>query len=174
MANEGASMRNQLSDMGIRTPELLAIDNSLLVEEYIQGGNLYSSLASNGSLEHAFKAGIITGRMHRGHHAFVDNKAQNYLISDREVVRTDLGFTKRTCSEFARSMDVGSFLASVMDLNNYRQIEIAFYRGYLSETGVGFSYLAIIIRNLLALGFSSKSSIALKNMMLDSRPLLEI
>ncbi|MGI0037280.1 MAG: hypothetical protein ACRD99_02850 [Nitrososphaera sp.] len=172
MANEGHTSRNNLAKLGIPTPELLAIEDRYLVEEYIEGGDLYGSLASLGEVDLASKAGMLTGKLHLAGKAFIDNKAQNYLVSNGGVIRTDLGFTNRTDSLFARSMDIGSFLASVMDLRNYQMIERAFYSGYFSETGSKFTYLSIVIRNLLSLGFSSNSTIMLQNMILDSRPLL--
>jgi hypothetical protein len=94
-------------------------------------------------------------------------------VRDSGVIRTDLGFTKKEVSEFTRSMDIGSFLASVMDLSLYPEIEKEFLNGYFSETGRKLSYLSIVIRNLLSLGFSSNSTQTFRNMMLDSRPLLE-
>jgi hypothetical protein len=83
-----------------------------------------------------------------------------------------LGFIKKTDSEFARSMDIGSFLASTMDLRTYADIEAAFFKGYLSATGTKFSALSIVLRNLLSLGFSSNSALTFQNMLLDSRPFL--
>ena len=173
MENEGESMRSNLAEMGIPTPELIEISELHLVEEFVEGGDLYRLLASAGAPQLVFSAGTLTGKMHRAGHAFVDNKAQNYLVKDGEVIRTDLGFTKKTGSQFARAMDIGSFLASVMDLKIYSEIEASFYDGYFLETGMKFSYLAIIIRNLLSLGFSSNSVVTLQNMSRDSRPLIE-
>lgn len=174
MANEGHLMRENLARLGVPTPELIAISDQYLIEEYVEGGDLYRAFVSSGSSELASGAGALTGKMHRAGYAFVDNKAQNYLVKEKSVVRTDLGFTKSSCSEFAKSMDVGSFLASAMDLKSYSEIENRFYKGYIAETGHGFSHLAIVIRNLLSLGFSSDSTIMFQNMILDSRPVLEI
>ena len=70
-------------------------------------------------------------------------------------------------------MDIGSFLASIMDLGRYREVERAFHDGYMSETGRKFSYLSIILRNLLSLGFSSDTKITLTNMVLDSTMLID-
>ena len=173
MANEGHASRKNLAGLGIQTPELIAIADHYLIEEYIEGGDLYRSLASLGEVELASKAGMLTGKLHLAGRAFIDNKAQNYLVGNGAVIRTDLGFTSKTDSQFAKSMDIGSFLASVMDLSNYPVIERAFYGGYFSETGQKFTYLSIVIRNLLSLGFSSNSTIMLQNMILDCRPLLE-
>jgi tRNA A-37 threonylcarbamoyl transferase component Bud32 len=174
MANEGHQTRLELAKLGIPTPRLMAISDEDLVEEYIEGGDLYGALSSSGKLELASSAGVLTGRLHVAGQAFIDNKAQNYLVRDSSVMRTDLGFTKKARSEFARSMDIGSFLASTMDLNRYPEIERAFYEGYVSETGRKFSTISIVIRNLLSLGFSSNGSATFQNMLLDSRPILEI
>jgi hypothetical protein len=65
-------------------------------------------------------------------------------------------------------MDIGSFLASVMDISRYRKVEKAFYDGYLSEAGSGFTYLSLIIRNALSLGFSSDTKATFRNMLLNS------
>lgn len=173
MANEGQAMRTDLASKGIPTPGLVAIGEEYLIEEFVEGGDLYRSLARSTSTALAYRAGILTGRCHQAGYAFIDNKVQNYLVRGEEVVRTDLAFTQRTISPFARSMDIASFLASVMDLRGYPEVEGAFFDGYLSETGHKFSYGAIIVRNLLSLGFSANSSTMLRNMMLDSRPLVE-
>lgn len=173
MANEGQAMRANLGRTGIPTPALVAIGDKYLIEEFVEGGDLYHSLARSASATLAFSAGALTGKCHQAGYAFIDNKVQNYLVNGNEVMRTDLGFTQRTRSLFARSMDIGSFLASVMDLRGYPEVEEAFFAGYTSETGRKFSYLAIIIRNLLSLGFSADSGTMLRNMILDSRPLVE-
>ncbi|MGI0019003.1 MAG: hypothetical protein ACREAY_00875, partial [Nitrososphaera sp.] len=105
-------------------------------------------------------------------YVFTDNKAQNFLVRGGDVLRTDLGFIQKSSSTFARSMDVGSFLASVMDLPSYKELERAFYDGYKGRAGK-FPYLSLAIRNILATGFSSDSKTALKNMMIaDSAKLL--
>jgi tRNA A-37 threonylcarbamoyl transferase component Bud32 len=172
MLNEGHLMRNNLAKLGIQTPELIAISDEYLIEEYIDGGDLYQAFLASGPSELASDAGALTGKMHRAGYAFVDNKAQNFLVKEDHVVRTDLGFTKTACSDFAKSMDVGSFLASAMDLRSYPGIEQRFYKGYLAETGHGFSHMSIVIRNLLSLGFSSNSTITFQNMILDTRPVV--
>jgi tRNA A-37 threonylcarbamoyl transferase component Bud32 len=172
MRNEGRNMRKNLEKMGISTPELISISDIDLVEEYIDGGDLYMALASGQPATLAFNAGCLTGRMHKAGYAFVDNKAQNYLVRDDSVVRTDLGFIEKNCSHYARSMDIGSFLASIMDLDRYREIEKAFFDGYVSEFGRKFSYISIVIRNVLSLGFSSESKVTLRNMVLDATMLI--
>ncbi len=173
MRNEGRDMRKNLEKMGISTPELISISDIDLIEEYIEGGDLYIALASGQPATLAFGAGCLTGRMHKAGYAFVDNKAQNYLLRGDSVVRTDLGFIQNSNSHYARSMDIGSFLASIMDLGRYREVERAFYDGYVSESRCKFSYISIIIRNVLSLGFSSDSKMTLTNMVLDSTMLIE-
>jgi hypothetical protein len=69
-------------------------------------------------------------------------------------------------------MDIGSFLASVMDLDRYAEIAKSFHDGYMSEAGSEFPYLSIVIRNVLSAGFSSSSKTTLRNMLLDSRNLI--
>jgi tRNA A-37 threonylcarbamoyl transferase component Bud32 len=144
-----------------------------LIEEYIEGGDIYRALASGGDVMLAYKAGCITGKAHQAGYTFLDNKAQNYLARGESVIRTDLGFMKKTSSHYSKSMDIGSFLASVMDLDRYSEIAKSFYDGYMSEAGSKkFSYLSIVIRNVLSAGFSSSSETTLRNMLLDSRSLI--
>jgi tRNA A-37 threonylcarbamoyl transferase component Bud32 len=170
--NEGCEMRKNLRKIGISTPVLLSMSNADLIEEYIEGGDIYRALASGGDVVLAYEAGCITGKLHQAGYTFVDNKAQNYLARGESVIRTDLGFMKKTISHYSKSMDIGSFLASVMDLDRYGEIAKSFYDGYRSEAGSKFSYLSIVIRNVLSTGFSSSSKTTLKNMLLDSRSLI--
>lgn len=170
--NEGYEMRKNLSKIGISTPMLLSISDTILIEEYIEGGDIYKALASGGNVVLAYEAGSITRKAHQAGYTFVDNKAQNYLARGEFVIRTDLGFIKRTNSYFSKSMDIGSFLASVMDLDRYREIAESFHYGYMSEAGGEFPYLSILIRNVLSAGFSSSGKTTLKNMLLDSRNLI--
>jgi tRNA A-37 threonylcarbamoyl transferase component Bud32 len=172
--NEGYEMRNSLRKIGISTPGLIWISDTNLIEEYIEGGDLYRALASGSDIMLAYRAGCVTGRLHNAGYSFLDNKAQNYLIRGDSVIRTDLGFMKKTNSHYSKSMDIGSFLASVMDLDRYCEIVKSFHDGYLSESGSKFSCLSIVIRNVLSVGFSSSSKTTLKNMLLDSRSLIGV
>jgi len=172
--NEGREMRERLSKIGISTPALISISDDSLVEEYVEGGDLYRALVLGGAASLAFEAGRLTGRLHKAGYAFVDNKAQNYLVRGDSVIRTDLGFLQKSSSQYAKSMDIGSFLASVMDLGRYAEIERAFYEGYLSESGSKFNCLSLIVRNVLSAGFSSDSKVMLRNMLLYSISLLDI
>lgn len=172
--NEANEMREKLKMIGIPTPELLGFNGAELVEEYIDGGDLYRVLASGKTAKLAQQAGSLTAILHNAGFAFIDNKAQNYLVrSDSKILRTDLAFMQKTFVLYARSMDIGSFLASTMDLERYPEIEQAFYAGYVSESNRRFPYLSIIIRNLLSLGFSSHAKTTFENMMLDCRELME-
>ncbi len=170
--NEGCEMRKNLRKIGISTPMLLSISDADLIEEYIEGGDIYRALASGGDVVLAYEAGCITGKLHQAGYTFVDNKAQNYLARGESVIRTDLGFMKKTNSHYSKSMDIGSFLASVMDLDRYGEIAKSFHDGYRSEADSKFSYLSIVIRNVLSTGFSSSSKTTLRNMLLDSRSLI--
>jgi len=172
--NEGRSMRKYLEKIGISTPDLISISDIDLVEEYIEGGDLYSAFASGQTTELAFDAGGMTAKMHNAGYAFVDNKAQNYLVRDDSVIRTDLGFIKKGNSSYARGMDIGSFLASIMDLERYGEIEHAFFNGYTSEYGHKFSILSLILRNMLSLGFSSNGKVTFRNMMRDTMMLIDV
>ena len=170
--NEGCEMRKNLRKIGISTPMLLSMSDADLIEEYIEGGDIYRALASGGDVVLAYEAGCITGKLHQAGYTFVDNKAQNYLARGESVIRTDLGFMKKTHSRYSKSMDIGSFLASVMDLDRYGEIAKSFHDGYRSEADSKFSYLSIVIRNVLSTGFSSSSKTTLRNMLLDSRSLI--
>ena len=172
--NEGYEMRNKLKEIGISTPRLLSMSDINLVEEYIEGGDLYWTLSSGESIMLAYQAGSITGKLHKAGYTFIDNKAQNYLVRGDSVIRTDLGFMRKDHSVYSKSMDIGSFLASVMDLDKYNEIFKSFHAGYLAESGSNFSYLSIIIRNVLSVGFSSSGKIVLRNMLIDPHRLIGI
>lgn len=170
--NEGQGTREALARLGVPTPRLLSISEDELVEEYVEGGDLYRALATGADASLATTAGTLTALMHNAGLVFTDNKAQNFLVRQGSLLRTDLAFLQKNSSTYARSMDVGSFLASVVDLPNYPGIEREFYEGYRSKTGERFPYLSIIVRNILSPGFSSDSKVALRNMMLDSSGLV--
>lgn len=176
LGNEGHHMRNKLRMLGIPTPCLISISNDTIVEEYVEGGNLYTAFAEVGDRKNnvcslAFQAGAITGKFHKSGYVFTDNKSQNYLVNfDNSLLRTDLGFIHKTNSIFAQSMDIASFLASVIDLeqSEYELIEEGFRKGYISEVKNNFPYLYIVLRNLLSLGFASNQYTMFQNMIRGS------
>lgn len=168
--NEGFEMREKLRLIGIPTPSLMSISKTSLIEDFIGGGNLHQALSNGRNSSLAFNAGIITGRLHKSGYSFIDNKSQNYLVTfSRKVLRTDLAFIQKKDSIFARSMDIGSFLGSLlgMDCKKYKEIEDAFYAGYYSEVKTTMPYLSIILRNLLGFGLSLNSN-WIKNILQDS------
>lgn len=168
--NEGFEMREKLRLIGIPTPSLMSISKTSLIEDFIGGGNLHHALSNGRNSSLAFNAGIITGRLHKSGYSFIDNKSQNYLVTfSRKVLRTDLAFIQKKDSIFARSMDIGSFLGSLlgMDCKKYKEIEDAFYAGYYSEVKTTMPYLSIILRNLLGFGLSLNSN-WIKNILQDS------
>jgi hypothetical protein len=89
------------------------------------------------------------------------------------VLRTDLAFIQKRDSIFARSMDIGSFLGSLLglDYNKYEEIENAFYAGYCSEVKSRIPYLSLILRNILGFGLSFSSN-WIKNILQASDKLL--
>jgi tRNA A-37 threonylcarbamoyl transferase component Bud32 len=116
----------------------------------------------------AGNAGVLTARLHNAKLVFLDNKAENYLINTQgQLIRTDLSFIMRDDSVFSRSMDIASFLASIMDLrgSQYRLIHNTFISAYEKEMGDSCPYLYIILRNILALGFSSNKGNTLMNLL---------
>lgn len=172
--NDGFEMREKLQLLGIPTPSLISITSTMLIEDFIAGGNLHQVLSNGGNSSLAFSAGIITGRLHKSGYSFIDNKSQNYLVSfSRQVLRTDLAFIQKKDSIFARSMDIGSFLGSLLglDCKKYEEIENAFYAGYYSEAKARIPYLSLILRNMLGFGLSFSSN-WIKNILQGSDKLL--
>jgi tRNA A-37 threonylcarbamoyl transferase component Bud32 len=166
--NEGFPMRSFLKDIGVPTPNLLSISDTLIIEEYISGGNLYRSFTRGRGINLSYDVGILTGKLHNAGYSFVDNKCQNYLISNlQSIIRTDLGFTQKNASAFSRGMDIATFLASVIDLeqNVYLKIENLFLQGYASESKNPTPFFWLILRNLLSLGFASNRVLMVRNML---------
>ena len=171
--NEGLEMRSTLQKAGIPTPRLVSMTHDEIVEEYVPEGDLYRAIVSGSRpVKLAREAGRLTALAHAAGLVFTDNKAQNFLVKGESLVRTDLAFLQKKSSVFARSMDAGSFLASVVDLAEYQEIEQEFFRGYHSESGKKLPYLTLILRNILALGFSADGKTTLRNMVLDSSDMI--
>jgi tRNA A-37 threonylcarbamoyl transferase component Bud32 len=168
LQNESTVMRGMLRKLEILSPTLLYISKKVLIEEFIEGGNLYSLFEKKADPSLASKAGILTGRLHNSNLVFLDNKAENYLLnSNGQLVRTDLSLIMRDDSVFSRSMDIACFLASIMDLgvSEYRVIHDTFIYAYEGEVGRPCPYLYIILRNILALGFSSNRTNTFMNLL---------
>lgn len=160
-SNEGFEMREKLLSIGIATPSLISISENLLIEEFVPGGNLHEALDNGSDFALASVAGIITGRLHKSGYSFTDNKSQNFLLSSTsKLLRTDLAFIKKNDSVFAKSMDIGSFLGSLLslDIDKYKVIENAFYEGYCSESKTPIPYLSIPLANILGFGLSMSSN----------------
>jgi tRNA A-37 threonylcarbamoyl transferase component Bud32 len=169
--NEGFSMRSILRYIGVPTPNLLSISDTIIIEEYISGGNLYQAFSQGRDIKLSYCAGVLTGKLHNAGYSFVDNKCQNYLIDHlQSIIRTDLGFTQKNTSAFSRGMDIGTFLASVIDLeqNTYLKIENLFLQGYESESKDPIPFFWLILRNLLSLGFASNRILMVRNMLQQS------
>ncbi len=165
--NESFEFRNKLKLMGISTPKLFSISYEEIIEEYLKGGNLYSYFHAEKTNGLAFQAGKLTGILHQNRFVFIDNKCQNFVVNkDNEVIRIDLGFIQKSNSIFAQSMDIGSFLASILDLKPqiYRKVAKEFLCGYVQITHKQIPYLSIILRNILALGFVYSHGNMIKNM----------
>jgi tRNA A-37 threonylcarbamoyl transferase component Bud32 len=157
-----------LKIIGINCPKLFFTTDEEIIEEYIDGGNLYSFFTSEKSNDLALQVGEITGKLHKKNLVFIDNKCQNFLVTkERKLIRIDLGFIQKSNLVFAQSMDIGSFLASILDLEpqKYRLLEKEFMIGYRRITNKKIPYLSIILRNILALGFGYSHKNMLKNML---------
>ncbi len=166
-ANEGKKGRDKLKEIGIATPKLINITKSDIIEEYIDGGNLYNFLQNGGNPEIVFQVGVITHKMHNNGLSFIDNKAQNYLVRNSKVIRTDIGLIQKSISDFARSLDIGIFLASLLDLDRekYKIIEKSFLEGYRSGSIHRIPSLSIIIRNIAAIGLALNHGNLAKNLL---------
>jgi len=172
--NEGFEMREKLRLMGIATPSLISISHNLLIEEFIQGGDLHEALSNGSNFSLSFAAGIITGRLHKSGYSFTDNKSQNYLVgATNKVLRTDLAFIKKNVSVFAKSMDIGTFLGSLLSLDagKFKVMENAFYEGYCTEAKSPIPYLSIPLRNILGFGLSMGSNWVV-NVLLESAKMI--
>ena len=170
LENESCESRNKLKIIGINCPKLFSITDEEIIEEYIDGGNLYSFFTLEKSNDLALQVGEITGKLHKKDLVFIDNKCQNFLVTkERKLIRIDLGFIQKSKSVFAQSMDIGSFLASILDLEPpiYKILEKEFLIGYASMTNNNnkIPYLSIILRNILALGFVYSYKNMIKNML---------
>jgi tRNA A-37 threonylcarbamoyl transferase component Bud32 len=165
--NENFQSRAKLYAIGIKTPKLIFISDTQIIEEYIAYGNLYEHFFINNDMKIARKAGVITGTLHNAGYTFIDNKSQNFLvIKDNDLVRIDIGLMYQNTSQFTKSMDIGTFLASILDLESikYHEIEKEFLRGYIQTTNNVIPYLSVILRNVLALGFVANYKKMVKNM----------
>ncbi|MGD9535061.1 MAG: hypothetical protein AB7V56_15000 [Candidatus Nitrosocosmicus sp.] len=172
LKNEGFLSRKKLLQIGILTPQLIQIDNDVIIEEFIEEGNLYTFLDRNNDMSFAFRVGKITRKLHDAGFCFIDNKAQNYLIRDSQIYRTDLGLIQNQATEYMKSLDIGIFLASLLDLGDgkYQQIENFFLKGYRNKDSSKFvmPYLSIIIRNIASLVLSSNHNNLAKNLLAKS------
>jgi len=167
LLNEGSLNRQKLKGLGIHTPRLIEINKDVIIEEYIDGGNLYGFLKKSNNLEIVYKVGTITRSLHNSGSCFIDNKAQNYLVKDFEIIRTDLGLIQNHVSEYTKSLDIGIFLASLLDLDNekYKIIEKSFLEGYKNNPTDKLPYLSMIVRNIAALVLVSDHSNLAKNLL---------
>ncbi len=157
LKNESQENRKILNRLGIPTPHLYYLGNDILIEEYIEEGNLYKFLKDNDNIDIVFQAGVITAKLHKAGFCFIDNKAQNYLVKNSNLIRTDIGFIQKQNSIYAKSLDVGIFLSSLIDLDGqkYKMIEKTFLEGFKSESNEKIPHLSIVIRNISSLGISS-------------------
>lgn len=172
LRNEGYSSRKELEKIGILTPKLIDINAEIIVEEYFEGGNLYAYLNNNDNLSIVQQVGSVTRALHDKGACFIDNKAQNYLVRNSEIYRTDLGLIQYKATEFMKSLDIGIFLASLLDLEDkkYKKIEKQFIAGYMRDikSDQKIPFLSIIIRNIAALGLAANYNNLVMNLLAKS------
>lgn len=172
LRNEGYSSRKELKKIGILTPKLIDINTEIIVEEYFEGGNLYEYLNNNDNLSIVQQVGSITRALHDKGACFIDNKAQNYLVRNSKIYRTDLGLIQYKATEFMKSLDIGIFLASLLDLEDkkYKKIETQFIAGYMRDikSDQKIPFFSIIIRNIAALVLSANHNNLVMNLLAKS------
>ncbi|MGD9672050.1 MAG: hypothetical protein AB7U98_01065 [Candidatus Nitrosocosmicus sp.] len=172
LLNEGFSSRSELEKIGIPTPKLIKIDQETIVEEYVEGGDLYAYLKNSDDFGIVQQVGSITRTLHDSGACFIDNKAQNYLVRNSEIYRTDLGLIQNKATEFMKSLDIGIFLASLLDLEStkYKKIEEEFLEGYTRKikSSRSIPYLSIIIRNIASLVLAANHKNLAKNLLSKS------
>lgn len=107
----------KLNKIGIAVPKILefSFDDFYIVEEYINGDNLYNLIKSSEKDEKenlSYQVGKITGQLHSLGHAFFDNRPQNYIFKDGTIFRVDLETFEFEPSLFEKYCDVISFTES--------------------------------------------------------------
>jgi tRNA A-37 threonylcarbamoyl transferase component Bud32 len=172
LRNEGYTSRKELEKIGILTPKLIDINSEIIIEEFFEDGNLYGYLNNNNNLSIVQQVGSITRALHDNGACFIDNKAQNYLVRNAEIYRTDLGLIQYNATDFMKSLDIGIFLASLIDLENkkYKKIEKLFIAGYMRDikSNQKIPFLSIIIRNIAALVLAANHNNLIMNLLAKS------
>ncbi|MDI6798818.1 MAG: hypothetical protein QMD12_02360 [Candidatus Aenigmarchaeota archaeon] len=107
----------KLAEIGIPVPKILEFStrDGLLVEEYIDGTNLYQLIKKSEKTEResiSYETGKITGFLHSKGYSFFDNRPQNYIFKDSKIFRVDLETFEVAPSLFERCLDVISFTES--------------------------------------------------------------
>lgn len=168
--NEKRETRNELRRVGIYTPDLYAVNDDYLIEEFVEGTDLYKwSHSSNleGACRIVYKVGCLTGKLHKNSWSFIDNKAQNYLVNEYEkIYRVDTGFLQKTADDFQKFMDIGTFLGSLLDLGHskYEHIVQSFLEGYYMTTGKDVPLKTFLVRNMVSLLLAPRCVNTIRNM----------
>jgi hypothetical protein len=81
-----------------------------------------------------------------------------------------LGLIQNRATEYTKSVDIGIFLASLLDLDNekYKIIEKSFLDGYRTNPTDKLPYLSVIVRNIAALVLVSNYYNLAKNLLKKS------
>lgn len=173
--NEKRETRNELRRIEIYTPDLYAVNDNYLIEEFVEGTDLYKwSHSSNleGACKIVYKVGCLTGKLHKNNWSFIDNKAQNYLVTEHEkIYRIDTEFLQKKVDNFQKYMDIGTFLGSLLDLqrSRYECILQSFLEGYSKTTGKDVSLKAFLVRNMISLLLAPKYTNTIPNMWIDPK-----
>ncbi len=168
--NEKRETRNELRRIEIYTPDLYAVNDNYLIEEFVEGTDLYKwSHSSNlkSACRIVYKVGCLTGKLHKNNWSFIDNKAQNYLVNEYEkIYRVDTGFLQKTADDFQKFMDIGTFLGSLLDLEHskYERIVQSFLEGYYMTTGKDVPLKTFLVRNMVSLLLAPRYTNTIRNM----------
>ncbi len=168
--NEKRETRKELRKIGIWTPDLYAAKDDYLIEEFVEGTDLYKwSHSSNlkSFCRIVYKVGSLTGKLHENNWSFIDNKAQNYLVTKYEkICRVDTGFLQKMADDFQKFMDIGTFLGSLLDLEHskYERLVQSFLEGYYKTTGKDVPLKAFLVRNMVSLLLAPRYTNTIPNM----------
>jgi len=138
--------REILSELGVKHPKIHWCKENVICMEYIDGKNIldfYRDGSSEEVYEVSKRIGFEIRRVHEAGYAFIDCRAENYIIgSDGEIYRVDLEFfTKKT--RFRSLCDIVTYDVSILGLSEDKCMTAirGFHDGYgkkLSKTELAY------------------------------------